>query len=140
MIISVGYRVNSKKGIAFRKWATKVLKEHLLKGYSINEKRLEYLEKKVKLIDIATRIDNDSSDLKEVLSVINNFQQGLDILDNYDHRSFKKIKGDKSNKQITYDNCLELISLLKYGNDSKLFGLERNVQLLLSSESELFFL
>jgi len=60
------------------------------------------------------------------LDVINNFQEGLDILDNYDHRSFKKIKGDKSSKQITYDNCLELISLLKFGNDSKLFGLERN--------------
>ena len=59
MIISVGYRVNSKKGIIFRKWATSVLKDHLLKGYSVNQKRLEYLEKKVKLIDIASRIEDD---------------------------------------------------------------------------------
>ena len=96
VIISVGYRVNSKSGVAFRKWANKVLKEHLLKGYTVNEKRLEYLEKKVKLIDIATRINKDvrASDMKEVLEVINNFQEGLDILDDYDHRNFKKVKGD----------------------------------------------
>ena len=59
MIISVGYRVKSKNGIIFRKWATKVLKEYLIKGYAINQKRLEYLEKTVSLIDIAGRIEED---------------------------------------------------------------------------------
>lgn len=126
VIISVGYRVNSKSGVEFRKWATNILKEHLIKGYTVNEKRLEYLEKKVKLIDIATRINKDSSDIREVLEVINNFQDGLDILDNYDHRNFRKIKGSISSQKITYDNCLEIINLLKYGNDSNLFALERN--------------
>ena len=63
MIISVGYRVKSKNGIIFRKWATKVLKEHLIKGYTINQRRLEYLEKTVKLVDIAGRI---GTDLKEI--------------------------------------------------------------------------
>ena len=53
MIISVGYRVNSKRGIEFRKWANKILKDYMLKGYSINQRRLEYLEKTIKLIDIA---------------------------------------------------------------------------------------
>lgn len=82
----------------------------------------------MKLIDIATRINKDTNpdDVKEVLNVINNFSEGLDILDNYDHRSFRKIKGSVSTKQITYDNCLEIINLLKYGNESKLFALERN--------------
>jgi len=128
MIISIGYRVKSQNGIIFRKWANKVLREHLLNGYTINEKRLEYLEKKVKLIDIATRINEEvsASDMKEVLEVINNFAQGLDILDDYDHRTLKKIKGSNSSKQISYDNCLEIIDLLKYGNDSELFALERN--------------
>ena len=128
MIISVGYRVKSKNGIIFRKWANKVLKEHLLKGYTVNEKRLEYLEKKVKLIDIATRINKNvnASDLKEVLDVINNFQDGLDILDDYDHRSFKKLKEVSSTKQVTYDNCIEIINLLKVTFDSNLFALERN--------------
>ena len=108
MIISVGYRVKSKKGIIFGRWANKVLKEHLIKGYTVNERRLEYLEKKVKLIDIAKRINDEvnNNDLKEVLEVINNFQEGLDILDNYDHRSFNKVKGSSSDKQITYNNSL----------------------------------
>ncbi len=57
MIISVGYRVNSKQGIIFRKWATNILKDYMLKGYAVNQKRLEYLEKTIKLIDIANRID-----------------------------------------------------------------------------------
>ena len=57
MIISVGYRVNSKRGILFRQWANKILKDYMLKGYAVNHKRLEYLEKTIKLIDIANRID-----------------------------------------------------------------------------------
>ena len=73
MIISVGYRVKSKNGIIFRKWATKVLKEHLIKGYTVNQKRLEYLEKTVKLVDIAGRIGTDlkGEDAKEIISIIN---------------------------------------------------------------------
>ncbi|MBE5806044.1 MAG: hypothetical protein E7313_04965 [Clostridiales bacterium] len=57
MIISVGYRVKSSNGVMFRKWATNVLKDYMLKGYAVNQKRLEYLEKTIKLIDIANRID-----------------------------------------------------------------------------------
>jgi len=59
MIISVGYRVKSQNGVAFRKWATKVLKYYMIKGYAVNKNRLEYLEKTVKLIDIAGRIDHE---------------------------------------------------------------------------------
>ena len=72
MIISVGYRVKSKNGILFRKWANKVLKDYMLKGYAINQKRLEYLEKTVKLIDIANRMDErlDGNEAKEILRVI----------------------------------------------------------------------
>ena len=58
VIISVGYRVKSKRGVLFRKWANKVLKDHLIKGYTVNNKRLEYLEKTIRLIDIASKIDN----------------------------------------------------------------------------------
>ncbi len=127
MIISVGYRVKSKNGIIFRKWATNILKNYMLKGYAVNQKRLDYLEKTVKLIDIATR-SNDTNDenIKEVLNVINNFSKGLDILDNYDHRNFEKIKGRKSDKMITYQNCLDLIDLLKFNETSDIFALERD--------------
>ena len=127
VIISVGYRVKSQEGILFRKWATNILKDYMLKGYAINQKRLDYLEKTVKLIDIATR-SNDTNDenIKEVLNVINNFSKGLDILDNYDHRNFEKVKGRKSNKMITYENCLNLIDLLKFNETSNIFALERD--------------
>ena len=72
MIISIGYRVKSKNGIIFRKWANKILKDYLLQGYALNQKRLEYLEKTVKLIDIVNRIDEKlkSDDAKEILKVI----------------------------------------------------------------------
>mgnify|MGYP004621769243 FL=1 len=127
MIISVGYRVKSKNGIIFRKWATNILKDYMLKGYAINQKRLDYLEKTVKLIDIATRShETNDENIKEVLNVINNFSKGLDILDNYDHRNFEKIKGRKSDKMITYQNCLDLIDLLKFNETSNIFALERD--------------
>lgn len=71
VIISVGYRVKSQNGIIFRKWANKVLKEYLLKGYAVNKKRLAYLEKTVKLIDIASRINEDieGSEAKEIITL-----------------------------------------------------------------------
>ena len=69
VILSVGYRVKSNKGIIFRRWANKILKDFTLKGYAINQKRLEYLEKTVKLIDIANRMDErlENNDAKEIL-------------------------------------------------------------------------
>ena len=75
MIISVGYRVKSQNGILFRKWATNVLKDYMLKGYAINQKRLEYLEKTVQLIDIANRMDErlEENDAKEILKVIGEY-------------------------------------------------------------------
>ena len=128
VIISVGYRVKSQNGVIFRKWATNILKEHLLKGYTVNEKRLEYLEKTVKLIDIVGRIDYDidSSDYKEIINVINTYSSAFDLLDDYDHQVVKKPKGTKCSSMITYENCLDLIDLLRFNNDSELFGLERN--------------
>ena len=128
MIISIGYRVKSKNGIIFRKWANRVLKDHLLKGYSINQKRLEYLEKTVKLIDIASRIDEKitGKEIKDVIKVINDYSKALDLLDNYDYKKILKPQGTVDNKIITYEKCNEIIKELKFNNDSKLFALERN--------------
>lgn len=128
MIISVGYRVKSKNGIIFRKWATKILKEYMIKGYAINQKRLEYLEKTVKLIDIAGRIDTQlkGNEAQEIIKVINNYSNALDLLDDYDHKRIIKPNGTKDNKQITYEDCLNIITKLKFSNNSKLFALERN--------------
>jgi len=127
-IISVGYRVNSKKATKFRIWSTKILKEHLLKGYTINQKRLEFLEKTVKLIDIASRSTErlDNNDAKEVIKVISNYTKALDLLDDYDHRTLKKVKGINSDEIITYDNCLSIIKELRFNEESDLFAIERN--------------
>lgn len=128
MIISVGYRVKSKNGILFRKWANKILKEYMLKGYAINQKRLEYLEKTVKLIDIANRMDErlENNDAVEILKVIGEYSKALDLLDDYDHKTIKKIKGINNNKKIEYKECLEIINKLKFNETSNLFALERN--------------
>lgn len=131
MIISVGYRVKSKNGIIFRKWANQVLKDYILKGYAINNKRLEYLEKTVKIIEIANRIgeslSNDES--RDILKVIGTYSKALDLLDDYDRKSFKKLIGTENNYKITYENCLNLINQLKFKQASKLFALERETGL-----------
>lgn len=128
MIISVGYRVNSKQGIAFRKWATKVLKDYMIKGYAVNKNRLEYLEKTVKLIDIAGRIDHElkGTEAQDIIKVINNYSNALNLLDDYDHKTMNKPKGTSSNEQIKYEDCIDIINKLRFANDSNLFALERN--------------
>ena len=128
MIISIGYRVKSKNGIIFRKWASSILKDYMLKGVAINNKRLEFLEKSVKLIEIANRGADRISDseAKDILNVIGEYTKSLDLLDDYDHRTLTKVKGNKDSRIITYNECLELISKLKFNNDSNIFGLERN--------------
>ncbi len=128
MIISVGYRVKSKNGIIFRKWATKVLKDYMIKGYAVNQKRLEYLEKTIKLIDIAGRMDAElkGSEAWEIIKVINNYSSALNLLDDYDHKRITKPTGTKNDKQITYEDCMNIIGKLKFNSDSNLFALERN--------------
>ena len=128
MIISVGYRVKSQNGVIFRKWATKILKDYMIKGYAVNQKRLEYLEKTIKLIDIAGRMDAElkGSEAWEIIKVINNYSNALSLLDDYDHKRIIKPNGTKDNKQITYEDCLNIITKLRFSNDSDLFALERN--------------
>ena len=128
MIISVGYRVKSQNGVIFRKWANKVLKDYLLKGYVVNQKRLEYLEKTIKLIDIAGRMDTElkAAEAREIIKVINNYSNALNLLDDYDHKRIIKPSGTKDNKKITYEDCINVISKLKFNNDSNLFALERD--------------
>ena len=132
MIISVGYRVKSQNGIIFRKWANKVLNDYLLKGYSINQKRLDYLQKSIKLIDIASRIEKElnNDEAKGILKLINDYSKGLDLLDDYDHKKISKPKGTINSKKITYEECINIINLLRFNSESNLFALERNNGLL----------
>lgn len=128
MIISIGYRVKSAQGIAFRKWANKILKDYMLKGYAINQRRLDYLEKAVKLIDIANRMDErlEAGDAKEILKVIGEYSKALDLLDDYDHRTLKKINGNIDNRKIEYKECLNIINKLRFNEESSIFAVERD--------------
>ena len=128
MIISIGYRVKSNNGVIFRKWANKILKDYLLKGYAVNKRRLEYLEKTIKLIDIANRIDDrlENNDAKEILKVIGEYSKALNLLDGYDHRTLKKIKGNIDERKIKYNDCIEIINKLRFNEESSLFAIERD--------------
>jgi prophage maintenance system killer protein len=131
MIISVGYRVKSKKGVIFRKWANQILKDYMLKGYAINQKRLEYLEKTVKLIDIAGRLNENlpNNEAKEIINVINNYSNALKLLNDYDYKKIVKPKGTNNNNKITYEECINIVNKLKFHSDSNLFAIERNLGL-----------
>ena len=128
VIISVGYRVKSKNGVAFRKWANKILKDYLIKGYAINEKRLKSLEKTIELIDIANRLDDrlEDKDAKGVLKVITSYTKALDLLDDYDHKTLKVKGTNKSLKKIDYEECMNVINTLKFNENSDIFALERD--------------
>ena len=128
VIISVGYRVKSKEGTQFRIWANKILKDYMLKGYAVNQRRLEYLEKTIKLIDIANRIDErlENNDAREILKVIADYSKALDLLDDYDHKTLKKMRGTTDERRIRYQDCLEIIHQLKFNEKSEIFGIERD--------------
>ena len=128
VIISVGYRVKSQNGIIFRKWANKILKDYMIKGYAINQKRLAYLEKTVHLIDIANRIDNrlENDDAKEILKIIGSYTKALSLLDDYDHKSLTKPTGNKDNRKITYEDCINIIRKLQFNEKSDIFAIERD--------------
>ena len=128
MILSVGYRVKSNKGIVFRRWANQILKDYMLKGYAVNKKRLEYLEKTIKLIDIANRMDErlEGNDAKGILKVIGDYSKALNLLDDYDHRTLKKIEGNIDERKIEYEECIEIINKLRFNEESSLFAVERD--------------
>ena len=128
VVISVGYRVKSKNGTKFRQWANKILKDYMLKGYAVNQRRLEYLEKTIKLIDIANRIDEklENNDAKEILKVIGQYSKALDLLDDYDHKTLKKVDGKIDARKIDYYECVSVINKLKFNEESNLFALERD--------------
>ena len=128
VIISVGYRVKSKNGVIFRRWANKILKDYLIKGYAVNEKRLEYLEKAVKLIDIASRnLEGlDGVGASDIIKVLQRYTKSLDLLDDYDHKTLTKPKGNISSAKISYKNCIDIIKTLKFHEKSDIFAMERD--------------
>ena len=124
VILSVGYRIKSKRGIAFRRWANKVLKDYLVNGYAVNQKRLDNLNK---TIDIQNRMLAYSLniDKEELSKVINEYTRALNLLDNYDHQALTKPKGEKSAYVMTYQEAREIIDSMKFNDMSDVFGVEK---------------
>lgn len=122
VIISVGYRVKSQRGIEFRRWANCVLKEYIIKGYAVNNKRIEQIGE---VIRIMKRAENQL-DAKQVLSVIEKFNTALDLLDAYDHQTMQKPNGSKAVYVLDYDECRKVINEMKFASDSELFGNEKD--------------
>ena len=126
MIISIGFRVKSQRGIVFRKWAMAILKKYLIEGYVANEKRLRYLEKQISLISIASRLDDKiiTDEGNKILKAIIDYNKALRLLDDCDHQCLTKPEGTKGCYVITYDECRVIIDSMKF--DSKIFGVERD--------------
>ena len=122
VIISVGYRVKSKRGVEFRRWANTVLKQYILKGYAVNDNRIKQLGE---VIRIMKRTQNDL-DSKQVLSVIEKYSSALDLLDSYDHQNMTRPKGNKATYVLTYEECMEVIQSMRFGDESDLFGREKD--------------
>ena len=126
VIISVGYRVKSKRGIAFRRWANSILKEYLLKGYAINEKRIEQLNT---VINIFSR--SSIPEIAGVSAVLDYFTKGLNILDDYDHQCLKmplqtKTEKSENNWILTYEEAKKVIESMRFSENSNLFGHEKD--------------
>jgi len=122
VIISVGYRVKSKRGVEFRKWANSVLKQYILQGYAVNNNRINQLGE---VIRIMKRTEN-ILDSKQVLSVIEKYSTALELLDSYDHQRMTRPSGNEATYVLTYEECREVIATMRFGNESDLFGKEKD--------------
>lgn len=113
VIISVGYRVKSKRGVQFRIWATSILKDYMIKGYAINQKRLEALDRTVKIQSriIASTLELDE---EEVLNVVETYASALSMLDDYDHGCLAKPDGKDTIYRLSYEECRNLIDSMRF--------------------------
>lgn len=122
VIISVGYRVKSKRGVEFRRWANSVLRQYILKGYAVNDNRIKQLGE---VIRIMKRTENEL-DSKQVLSVIEKYSTALDLLDSYDHQNMTRPKGNEATYILEYEECMQVIKSMRFGDESDLFGKEKD--------------
>lgn len=121
-IISVGYRVNSTRATQFRIWATRILKDYIVRGYAINRERMRQLGQTV---EVMKRVAN-SLDVEQVLDVVNAYSTALDLLDGYDHQTIAKPKAKGRSVALSYEECRRFVDSMKFAADSPLFGNEKD--------------
>ena len=122
VIISVGYRIKSKRGVEFRRWANSVLKQYILNVYAVNDIRIRQLGE---VIRIMARPENES-DSRQVLSVIEKYSSALDLLDAYDHQNMTRPEGNRATYVLSYEECMDVIQSMRFGDESDLFGKEKD--------------
>ena len=122
VIISVGYRVKSKRGVEFRRWANSVLKQYILKGYAVNDNRIKQLGEVIRIM----KRTEESLDSKQVLSVIEKYSAALELLDSYDHQNMTRPQGNEAIYILSYEECLRVIQSMRFGDESDLFGKEKD--------------
>ena len=121
-VISVGYRVHSPRGVEFRRWATRVIRDYIIKGYAVNVKRIRQLGQAV---EVMKRVSN-SLDAEQILDVVQTYSAALDLLDDYDHQCIEKPKGGSESCELTYEECRKFIDRMKFSAESALFGNEKD--------------
>lgn len=126
VIISVGYRVKSKNGILFRKWANNILREYLLKGYVINDKHFQDIEYVTKVLDQYKEAGGKLPTSDAMLEFLKAYQRGFKILDDYDHHTLEVPKGQKDAYIIQYDECIKLIHNTMFADRGDQFAIERD--------------
>lgn len=122
VVISVGYRVKSNRGVEFRKWANSVLKQYILQGYAVNHNRIAQLGEVIKIMK---RTQNEL-DSKQVLNLIQKYSEALELLDSYDHQTMERPKGNSTTYELSYKECLDVISHMRFDAESDLFGKEKD--------------
>lgn len=122
VIISVGYRVKSNRGVVFRKWANSVLTKYMLQGYAENQARLQELGHVVKLM----KRTQDKLDAQQVLGVVENYSVALNMLDDYDHQRLVRPQGSEPVYRLTYEECRRIINEMSSSANGELFGNEKD--------------
>ncbi|MDU8576288.1 RhuM family protein [Collinsella aerofaciens] len=120
MILSVGYRVKSQQGIYFRRWANSVLKQHLVQGYTVNQKRLDTLKTVVKILERA-----DVPEIAGSAELLNSYLPSLELLNDYDTGNLSAQEGKVPTWRLTHEDALEFVRSLPFYGESNLFGRER---------------
>ena len=123
VVLSVGYRVKSQRGVEFRRWATDVLRRYVTKGYAANEQRLVELGK---IVNVMSRLPEGDLATRQVLDIIRSYTSALDLLDDYDNQAINRPKGSSNAYVLDYDECREVIANMRFGNESNLFGVEKD--------------
>ena len=121
MVLSVGYRVKSKRGVEFRRWTTDVLRRYIMEGSAVNERRLRQLSQ---VTSVMARIP-ERLETRQVLDIVQSYTVALDLLDDYDHQRINLPEGTRATYALSYDECIAVIKSMRFAAESDLFGVEK---------------